>query len=66
MTDTTTTQRTDRTTLVLATTSVAALLLSAVSLALTLTDDDLDAQQVEDRLACLELPGPNDCGVDGR
>ncbi len=56
----------DRTTLVVATTSVAALLLSATSLVLTVTDDDLDAQQVEDRLACLELPGPNDCGLDGR
>jgi hypothetical protein len=56
----------DRTTVVVATTSAAALLLSAVSLVLTVTDDDLDAQQVEDRLACLELPGPNDCGVDGR
>ena len=56
----------DRATLVVATTSVVALLLSAFSLVLTLTDDDLDAQQVEDRLACLELPGPNDCGLDGR
>jgi hypothetical protein len=56
----------DRTMLVVATTSVVALLLSAFSLVLTVTDDDLDAQQVEDRLACLELPGPNDCGLDGR
>jgi hypothetical protein len=56
----------DRTTLAIATTSAAALLLSAVSLVLTVTDDDLDPQEVQDRLACLELPGPNDCGLDGR
>jgi uncharacterized membrane protein len=56
----------DRTTAAIASMSAAALLLSAVSLVLTVTDDDLDAQQVEDRLACLELPGPNDCGADGR
>jgi uncharacterized membrane protein len=56
----------DRTTAAIASMSAVALLLSAVSLVLTVTDDDLDAQQVEDRLACLELPGPNDCGADGR
>ncbi len=56
----------DRATTAIAATSAVALLLSAFSLVLTLTDDDLDAQQVEDRLACLELPGPNDCGADGR
>jgi hypothetical protein len=29
-------------------------------------DDDDERQSVEQRLVCLELPGPNDCGVDGR
>lgn len=29
-------------------------------------DDDGDQRDVERRLACLELPGPNDCGADGR
>jgi hypothetical protein len=57
--------RTDRTTLVLASTSVAALVLSVLSFALTL-DDEREDRQVEQRLACLELPGPNDCGLDGR
>lgn len=29
--------------------------------------EDGDAQRdVDRRLACLELPGPNDCGADGR
>lgn len=56
----------DRTTTAVASMSAVALLLSALSQVLTVSDDDLDAQQVEDRLACLELPGPNDCGADGR
>jgi len=29
-------------------------------------DDADDERRVDDRLACLELPGPNDCGLDGR
>jgi hypothetical protein len=29
-------------------------------------DDDTDTRRIEQRLACLELPGANDCGVDGR
>ena len=29
-------------------------------------DDDEYRQSVEQRLVCLELPGPNDCGADGR
>lgn len=57
--------RTDRTTATIAAMSAAALLLSALSLLLTLGDDPGE-RQVEDRLACLELPGPNDCGLDGR
>ena len=28
-------------------------------------DDDGFERDVERRLACLELPGPNDCGADG-
>lgn len=46
-------------------TSVAALLLSGLSFIALLDDDDRDAS-VESRLVCLELPGPNDCGQDGR
>ena len=34
--------------------------------ALASVDDDGDQRGVERRLACLELPGPNDCGADGR
>lgn len=29
-------------------------------------DDDEDRQIIEQRLVCLELPGPNDCGADAR
>lgn len=29
-------------------------------------DDDRERERIEQRLACLELPGPNDCGADGR
>ena len=29
-------------------------------------DEDEYRQSVEQRLICLELPGPNDCGADGR
>ncbi len=29
-------------------------------------DDQVDTQRLEQRLACLELPGANDCGADGR
>lgn len=41
--------------------SVLALLLSGWSLVDELTDD-ADREQMEQRLVCLELPGPNDCG----
>jgi hypothetical protein len=50
----------------------AAVTLSAISLFLSgwaLLDsfDDADFERsTEQRLACLELPGPNDCGADGR
>jgi hypothetical protein len=29
-------------------------------------DDDTELRRLQERLACLELPGANDCGVDGR
>lgn len=29
-------------------------------------DDDQNRRDVEQRLLCLELPGPNDCGADDR
>jgi hypothetical protein len=29
-------------------------------------DDDRDTERIQQRLACLELPGTNDCGADGR
>jgi hypothetical protein len=41
--------------------SVLALLLSGWSLVESMTDE-LDQGQIEQRLQCLELPGPNDCG----
>lgn len=45
--------------------SVVALLLSGLSLgALAQASGERDELQI--RLACLELPGPNDCGQDGK
>ncbi len=50
----------------------AAVTMSAVSLflsgwAFVQSFDDSDFERdTEQRLACLELPGPNDCGLDGR
>jgi hypothetical protein len=41
--------------------SVVSLLLSCLSLVTTL-DDEADRGEIEKRLVCLELPGPNDCG----
>lgn len=49
-----------------------ALVLSLVSLFLAgwsfiaSFDDELETQRLEQRLACLELPGANDCGADRR
>lgn len=43
--------------------SVIALLLSSWTLVRTV-EDDADQRRIESRLACLELPGPNDCGAD--
>lgn len=40
--------------------SIVSLLLSGLSLFVAMTDD-VDAGRIEARLACLELPGPNDC-----
>lgn len=45
--------------------SLASLFLSGWAF-LASVDDDGDQRGVERRLACLELPGPNDCGADGR
>lgn len=43
------------------------LLMSGWALAASLDDDDERYRQAtEQRLTCLELPGPNDCGADGR
>ena len=43
--------------------SVISLLLSGWSFVMTL-DDEGDRAEIEQRLVCLELPGPNDCGLD--
>jgi len=55
-----------------ATSTRAALIVALVSLFLsgwtfidTLSDEQTE-RRIEQRLACLELPGPNDCGLDGR
>lgn len=45
--------------------SLVALFLSGWTFLGTL-DEAAHDRQVEARLACLELPGPNDCGIDGR
>lgn len=43
--------------------SVIALLLTSWTMVRSI-EDDADQRQIESRLACLELPGPNDCGID--
>jgi hypothetical protein len=45
--------------------SVLALAISGISLTGWAQAND-ERQQVENRLACLEMPGPNDCGQDGK
>jgi hypothetical protein len=45
--------------------SLASLFLSGWAFIASM-DDDSGQRDVERRLACLELPGPNDCGADGR
>lgn len=45
--------------------SAAALILSAWALVTSIQEDG-ELRQLEQRLACLELDGANDCGVDGR
>jgi hypothetical protein len=51
---------------VAATGIVLSLLMSGWALATTFDDDEEYRQSIEQRLVCLELPGPNDCGADGR
>ncbi len=55
----------DSSTRVALTMSLVSLFLSGWAVIATL-DDDADVRDVERRLACLELPGANDCGADGR
>lgn len=43
--------------------AAAALLVSAVSIGMW-AQASAQRAEVESRLACLELPGPNDCGQD--
>lgn len=45
--------------------SALSLLLSGWAFVTSLDDSDFE-RGTEQRLACLELPGPNDCGLDGR
>jgi hypothetical protein len=45
--------------------SAAALFLSGWSFIASFDNDGFE-RNVEQRLACLELPGPNDCGADRR
>ena len=52
-------------TLVAAVLSALALVVSGLT-AWEVHQLDDDRAATESRLACLELPGPNDCGLDGR
>jgi hypothetical protein len=45
--------------------SLVSLFLSGWSFLASLDNGDFE-RTVEQRLACLELPGPNDCGADRR
>jgi hypothetical protein len=46
--------------------SSIALVASAFALGAVAQSGLTDRDEIENRLQCLELPGPNDCGVDGR
>ncbi|HEY5881232.1 MAG TPA: hypothetical protein VIU11_20130 [Nakamurella sp.] len=45
--------------------STVALILSGIALFASPDDEDDYRRDIEARLVCLELPGPNDCGLDG-
>ena len=45
--------------------SAIALVVSSIALVSATQSGQADRQEIENRLQCLELPGPNDCGVDG-
>ena len=45
--------------------SSLALVASAIALGAVAQSGLTDRDEIETRLQCLELPGPNDCGVDG-
>jgi hypothetical protein len=45
--------------------SAVSLFLSGWAFLSSFDDGDFE-RDTEQRLACLELPGPNDCGADGR
>jgi hypothetical protein len=49
----------------LLTSAVLSLLMSGWALIGSI-DESENRRSVEERLVCLEQPGPNDCGVDGR
>jgi hypothetical protein len=42
------------------------LVVSAIALGAVAQSGLTDRDDIENRLQCLELPGPNDCGVDGK
>lgn len=46
--------------------SSIALVASAITLGAVAQSGLTDRDEIENRLQCLELPGPNDCGVDGQ
>lgn len=46
--------------------SSIALVGSAIALGAVAQSGLTDRDDIENRLQCLELPGPNDCGVDGK
>lgn len=52
-------------TLVAAVLSALALVVSGLTAWEVFEQEDF-RESTESRLACLELPGPNDCGLDGR
>jgi len=45
--------------------SAIALVASSIALVAVAQSGQTDRQEIENRLQCLELPGPNDCGLDG-
>lgn len=62
--ETTTAPKTTAMTKVAVAMSALALVVSSIALVTAMQTGQADRENIENRLQCLELPGPNDCGTD--